>query len=239
MSGRRFDCAAPPVALGALGAGGRQRRGGGRAHHRSRRRAALSRGAGALRPRGHAALRGGRAERLAGRDGTRGARSPPRGARRRLVHHTPALLDHAGLRLPPAHRGLRAVGPPRRLAELPAPPHGGRAPAFTRRAGAPGPGEDGGPDGQQRATPGRSRRPDPGGRDAPGPGGAARPDARHRLRPGRAGRHHLLEPRRRAALRVDEGGGDRHGGPHPDADRLPGPAPRYHGRADANRALGR
>ena len=147
--------------------------------------------------------------------------------------------DHARLRFSPAHRGLHALRPPGRLAQLPPPTDRGRAPALAGRAGAPRPGADRGPLRLQRPASSRDRGAGPGGRDPPRSGRVARSDPRHRLRPRWAGRHHLLEPRRGAALRLDEIGGDRRGGPHPHADRLPGSAARHHGRADPDRALGR
>ena len=218
--------------------GGGQRHPRRRAHHRPARAPALSRAAGALRSRRHLAVRGRGAHRLARRTGSRIARLPPRRGRRGLLHHASAVLDHPGLRFPPAHRRLRAVGPARRLVERPSPPHGGCAPAVPRRAGGQGRGENRRPDAHQRAAARGDRRARTRRRNAPRAGRAPRSDARHRLRSRRPRRHHLLEPRCGRSLRVDEGGGRRHRGAHPHADGLPRPARRDHGRADSHGTLG-
>src|SRR6266566_8570596 len=94
----------------------------------------------------------------------------------------PALLDHPRLRLRPAHRGLRAVGPPGRLAERATPPHRGRAAALAGGAGGAGAGADRGPLAEQRAARDRDRGAGADRGDDPGAGRAPRPDPRHRLR---------------------------------------------------------
>src|SRR5437879_5695343 len=125
----------------------------------------------------------------------------------------PALLDHPRLRLRPAHRGLRAVGPPGRLAERATPPHRGRAAALAGGAGGADPhpaGRIAGDGGEPLVPPARRARTSPRGprdeqRDhrararrggpAPGPGRAGAGDARDHA--GRAGR--LDRPRDQSA----------------------------------------